>query len=168
MMHDILLDVDVVCRYLLSRRALLAHMSLEKVCATCISSRGRLLDVSPRPIISIGRLYSRRIHLGCGFPSRLCGRSEYGYRAECPDTTDERGGSYLPERGSTLCLLTTSYHQCQHAALIGDHKQLPPLVISQKAEQGKLQTSLFERLIVGNSKLNRPVLTIYPDLRVAP
>jgi hypothetical protein len=60
-------------------------------------------------------------------------------------------------------MLTTSYHQCQHAALIGDHKQLPPLVISQKAEQGKLQTSLFERLIVGNSKLSRPVLAICPD-----
>lgn len=37
--------------------------------------------------------------------------------------------------------------QCQHAALIGDHKQLPPLVISAKAEEGHLQTSLFERLI---------------------
>jgi superfamily I DNA and/or RNA helicase len=31
--------------------------------------------------------------------------------------------------------------------LVGDHKQLPPVVQSQAAKQGGLGTSLFERLL---------------------
>ncbi|EJD05026.1 P-loop containing nucleoside triphosphate hydrolase protein [Fomitiporia mediterranea MF3/22] len=36
---------------------------------------------------------------------------------------------------------------CKHLALIGDHKQLPPVVVSRDAQQGELDVSLFERLI---------------------
>ena len=36
---------------------------------------------------------------------------------------------------------------CRQLILVGDHKQLPPTVISKKAEQGGLGRSLFERLI---------------------
>ncbi|KAL5520432.1 hypothetical protein ACEPAG_9656 [Sanghuangporus baumii] len=36
---------------------------------------------------------------------------------------------------------------CKHLALIGDHKQLPPVVISEEARKGELDVSLFERLI---------------------
>ena len=35
---------------------------------------------------------------------------------------------------------------CRQLVLVGDHKQLPPTVISEKAEQGGLNQSLFERL----------------------
>ena len=35
---------------------------------------------------------------------------------------------------------------CRQLILVGDHKQLPPTVISEKAEQGGLNQSLFERL----------------------
>ncbi|THH07595.1 hypothetical protein EW145_g3266 [Phellinidium pouzarii] len=35
---------------------------------------------------------------------------------------------------------------CKHLALIGDHKQLPPVVVSPKARDGGLAISLFERL----------------------
>jgi len=37
---------------------------------------------------------------------------------------------------------------CQHLVLIGDHKQLPPIVTSDEAQAGGLSLSLFERLIV--------------------
>lgn len=39
-------------------------------------------------------------------------------------------------------------------AIIGDHKQLPPVIISETAQQGGLGTSLFERLIHEKSKLS--------------
>ncbi|KAF8990245.1 P-loop containing nucleoside triphosphate hydrolase protein [Cyathus striatus] len=35
----------------------------------------------------------------------------------------------------------------RHVALIGDHKQLPPVIISPDAQSGGLATSLFERLM---------------------
>ncbi|KAI5119257.1 hypothetical protein M0805_007260 [Coniferiporia weirii] len=35
---------------------------------------------------------------------------------------------------------------CKHLALIGDHKQLPPVVVSPEARDGGLSISLFERL----------------------
>ena len=35
---------------------------------------------------------------------------------------------------------------CRQLILVGDHKQLPPTVISEQAEQGGLNQSLFERL----------------------
>ena len=34
-----------------------------------------------------------------------------------------------------------------NVAIIGDHKQLPPVIMSEKAQAGGLATSLFERLI---------------------
>lgn len=37
--------------------------------------------------------------------------------------------------------------QSSHVAIIGDHKQLPPVIISPSAQIGGLATSLFERLI---------------------
>lgn len=36
---------------------------------------------------------------------------------------------------------------CRHLAIIGDHKQLPPVVTSLEAKQGGLSRSLFERLM---------------------
>lgn len=36
---------------------------------------------------------------------------------------------------------------CAQLALIGDHKQLPPVLLSNEARRGGLSTSLFERLI---------------------
>lgn len=38
-------------------------------------------------------------------------------------------------------------------AIIGDHKQLPPVIVSEKAQAGGLGTSLFERLIHEGSEL---------------
>lgn len=38
-------------------------------------------------------------------------------------------------------------HGCKHLALIGDHKQLPPVITSELAKEGGLGKSLFERLI---------------------
>ena len=37
--------------------------------------------------------------------------------------------------------------QSRHLALIGDHKQLPPIIISPEAQAEGLATSLFERLM---------------------
>jgi superfamily I DNA and/or RNA helicase len=48
-----------------------------------------------------------------------------------------------------LCL------QSQHVALIGDHKQLPPVITSTLAQEGGLSRSLFERLIEQKSESNR-------------
>jgi hypothetical protein len=36
--------------------------------------------------------------------------------------------------------------KCRHLALIGDHCQLPPVIISPLAQKGGLARSLFERL----------------------
>lgn len=36
--------------------------------------------------------------------------------------------------------------QSRHVALIGDHKQLPPVIVSQEAQSNGLAISLFERL----------------------
>jgi superfamily I DNA and/or RNA helicase len=43
--------------------------------------------------------------------------------------------------------------QSSHVAIIGDHKQLPPVIISPIAHAGGLATSLFERLIHEKRKL---------------
>ena len=40
----------------------------------------------------------------------------------------------------------TNCFQSQHVALIGDHKQLPPVIKSQEAQSNGLGISLFERL----------------------
>ena len=35
---------------------------------------------------------------------------------------------------------------CRHVSLIGDHKQLPPVILSSEAREQGLAISLFERL----------------------
>lgn len=35
----------------------------------------------------------------------------------------------------------------KHVAIIGDHKQLPPVIVSAQAQEGGLAVSLFERLV---------------------
>ncbi|KAF9526041.1 P-loop containing nucleoside triphosphate hydrolase protein [Crepidotus variabilis] len=61
----------------------------------------------------------------------------------------------------------------QHVALIGDHKQLPPVIISKEAKEGGLNVSLFERLTeeghVHSSMLNtqyrmHPEISHFPAL----
>jgi hypothetical protein len=42
--------------------------------------------------------------------------------------------------------------QSSHVAIIGDHKQLPPVIISEEAQAGGLATSMFERLIHEHSR----------------
>ena len=62
---------------------------------------------------------------------------------------------------------------CRQLILVGDHKQLPPTVISKKAEQGGLGRSLFERLIDVGIQTNlldvqyrmHPVLREFPSAR---
>ena len=44
------------------------------------------------------------------------------------------------------CLPVMNSSQSQHVALIGDHKQLPPVIASQDAQSNGLGISLFERL----------------------
>jgi superfamily I DNA and/or RNA helicase len=44
--------------------------------------------------------------------------------------------------------------QSEHVALIGDHKQLPPIIVSHRAEVDGFSTSLFERLIEEGSELD--------------
>jgi superfamily I DNA and/or RNA helicase len=46
-----------------------------------------------------------------------------------------------------LTTSSTDITQCSHLAIIGDHKQLPPVVISPDAKAGGFARSLFERLI---------------------
>ena len=43
--------------------------------------------------------------------------------------------------------LSLNVQKSQHLALIGDHKQLPPIIQSREAQRGGLDISLFERLI---------------------
>lgn len=46
--------------------------------------------------------------------------------------------------------------QSQHVALIGDHKQLPPVITSPEAQAKGLGESLFERLAHEKSKQTNP------------
>ena len=50
---------------------------------------------------------------------------------------------------SLACAMWTSPEilQSSQVAIIGDHKQLPPVIKSEEARFGGLDTSLFERLI---------------------
>ncbi|PVF95111.1 P-loop containing nucleoside triphosphate hydrolase protein [Serendipita vermifera] len=50
---------------------------------------------------------------------------------------------------------------CQHLALIGDHCQLPPVIISPSAQKGGLACSLFERLRSEDSALSAVLDTQY-------
>ena len=62
---------------------------------------------------------------------------------------------------------------CRQLVLVGDHRQLPPTVISKKAERGGLGRSLFERLIDVGVQTNlldvqyrmHPILREYPSAR---
>ncbi|KAG8932526.1 hypothetical protein FRC02_000979 [Tulasnella sp. 418] len=54
---------------------------------------------------------------------------------------------------------------CQHLALIGDHKQLPPILVSEEARAGGLGISLFERLL---SEGNVPSIMLDQQYRMHP
>ena len=62
---------------------------------------------------------------------------------------------------------------CRQLILVGDHQQLPPTVISRRAEQGGLNRSLFERLIACGMESTmlttqyrmHPVMREYPSAR---
>ena len=47
----------------------------------------------------------------------------------------------------TYLILKGIISQCKQLALIGDHKQLPPVITSDQAKRGGLSISLFERLM---------------------
>lgn len=49
---------------------------------------------------------------------------------------------------------------CRHLSIIGDHKQLPPVVTSTEAKQGGLSRSLFERLIQSGSNIPSTMLNV--------
>ncbi|TKY86071.1 hypothetical protein EX895_004896 [Sporisorium graminicola] len=49
---------------------------------------------------------------------------------------------------------------CRHLSIIGDHKQLPPVVTSVEAKQGGLSRSLFERLIESESSIPSTMLNV--------
>lgn len=49
---------------------------------------------------------------------------------------------------------------CRHLSIIGDHKQLPPVVTSVEAKQGGLSRSLFERLIQSESNIPSTMLNV--------
>lgn len=60
--------------------------------------------------------------------------------------------SLIPLMKGVSCLMPSTAPlvlnrlQSQHVALIGDHKQLPPVIKSQEAQSNGLGISLFERL----------------------
>lgn len=71
----------------------------------------------------------------------------------------------VSEISSPSLLLLLSCRQCKHLALIGDHKQLPPIVISPDAQSGGFDISLFERLTSeGGTCLHRYILRIAHQL----
>ncbi|KAJ9478787.1 hypothetical protein PHBOTO_002288 [Pseudozyma hubeiensis] len=49
---------------------------------------------------------------------------------------------------------------CRHLSIIGDHKQLPPMVTSTEARQGGLSRSLFERLIHSGNGIPSTMLNV--------
>lgn len=49
---------------------------------------------------------------------------------------------------------------CRHLSIIGDHKQLPPVVTSVEAKQGGLSRSLFERLIQSDGDIPSTMLNV--------
>ncbi|EST05874.2 P-loop containing nucleoside triphosphate hydrolase [Kalmanozyma brasiliensis GHG001] len=49
---------------------------------------------------------------------------------------------------------------CRHLSIIGDHKQLPPVVTSVEARQGGLSRSLFERLIESGNSIPSTMLNV--------
>ena len=49
---------------------------------------------------------------------------------------------------------------CRHLSIIGDHKQLPPVVTSVEAKQGGLSRSLFERLIASGNHIPSTMLNV--------
>ena len=62
---------------------------------------------------------------------------------------------------------------CRQLVLVGDHQQLPPTVLSRRAEQGGLNRSLFDRLIACGLRSNllttqyrmHPILREFPSAR---
>ncbi|KAJ2935326.1 hypothetical protein H1R20_g1768, partial [Candolleomyces eurysporus] len=54
---------------------------------------------------------------------------------------------------------------CRHLALIGDHKQLPPIIVSQEAKDIGLGVSLFERL---TQEGNTPSIMLDTQYRMHP
>jgi superfamily I DNA and/or RNA helicase len=69
------------------------------------------------------------------------------------------GVRYTPPFTSVTFAPTNLRLQSEHVALIGDHKQLPPVITSTLAQEGGLSRSLFERLIEQKSELNRYGIT---------
>jgi hypothetical protein len=74
---------------------------------------------------------------------RVSRRSVHVNRAGVTHPANERGTLFMDTCcPSCLCGLIKS----QHVALIGDHKQLPPVITSREAQDKGLGISLFERL----------------------
>lgn len=70
-------------------------------------------------------------------------------------------GSMATEPSSLIPLVKG----CRHLALIGDHKQLPPVVLSPEAKEQGLGLSLFERLI---KKGTYPAVMLDEQFRMHP
>jgi superfamily I DNA and/or RNA helicase len=75
--------------------------------------------------------------------------------------------SWLPLSKGVRALQVISYRgladrQASHVVLIGDHKQLPPVISSPAAHLGGLSTSMFERLIRENGGYHS-VLPAWPS-----
>ena len=71
--------------------------------------------------------------------------------------------SLIPLTKGVSCkthLITGLTSQAAHVAIIGDHKQLPPVIISADAREAGLSTSLFERLI--HESRTFPIVSILP------
>ena len=98
-------------------------LMIGKICTTCITAAANALSVIDFPVVFL---------------------DEASMSTEPASLIPIMKGVCHPR----LCigLLNLHYDQSQHVALIGDHKQLPPIITSSEAQAGGLGVSLFERL----------------------
>ena len=95
---------------------------VDVVCATCIGASGELLDSFKFPVVLID-----------GNRKDFVFTNNFLY-IECTQATEP----------AALCALVRG---SEHVILLGDHFQLPPTITSDRAKQGGLGVSIFERLI---------------------
>ena len=126
MLRDVVNAADAVCIsfFFLLKVIYLVWTSFDQICTTCITSACMALNVTDFPVVFLDEASMSTE------PASLIPIMK-GVRAQ---------------ENSLFPVDVDFIFQSRHVALIGDHKQLPPVIVSREAQALGLGMSLFERL----------------------
>jgi superfamily I DNA and/or RNA helicase len=142
MLRDVVNAADAVCiSFFFPKVIYLVLTFFEQICTTCITSACMALNVTDFPVVFL---------------------DEASMSTEPASLIPIMKGVRAQE--NSLFLIGVDFiFQSRHVALIGDHKQLPPVIVSREAQALGLGMSLFERLTGEAGKASQILLSRMAD-----